>query len=288
MEKPEEKLSENQKEETVSKTEQKQKAPSENASKNRSISSSSKNSSKSSKKSKTSKTPASPSPPRERTRQFKTIYIKNLPDNPTEKMLETHFGQFGQITSLTLMKDRFTQESLGYCFITFSTSDQAQTCIDQTNNTKLEGKTLRVEISNRSGPRRATPGKYLGATKKGYERDGRRYPQRRRDYGGYRDHGGYHRGGRERFREGVGRRERDYGREREFRGERERFREDFGRRERDYGREREYRERGAERHVYRERREEGRERREDGRREDGRRERDYGRRKRSLDFSKSD
>ena len=293
--------------------EKKKNTESENTSKNRSSSDSSDKSESSknlSEKKLTEKKPRersnSSKSNRERVnRQFKTVYIKNLPENPTEKMLETNFKKFGEITGLTLMKDRFTQESLGYCFITYENSEQAKNCIEEMNNFKLEGKILRVELSNRSGPRKSTPGKYLGAARKNFQNnDNRRYQPRRRydNYNSRNESGRYnYRGDRERrFKDDVGERRnynnrdynnrdynnRDYNRDY---NRNNRMREDFGGRRDNYNR---YNNNRDNRDFSRDNRDfrggdRGGDRRRDEDRGGDRRRNNYGRR-RSMDFSKSD
>ncbi|MGQ3887664.1 RNA recognition motif domain-containing protein [Legionella sp. CNM-1927-20] len=86
------------------------------------------------------------------------IYVGNLPFDTTEVSLENGFGKYGKIEELLLIKDRFTGQSKGFGFITFSTQHEAENSLEM-NGKQWVGRTLKVTMAqnrmnqNRSGGR---------------------------------------------------------------------------------------------------------------------------------------
>jgi cold-inducible RNA-binding protein len=73
-----------------------------------------------------------------------TIYIANLPFSTTEDVLETEFCKYGKIVELYLIKDRFTGQSKGIGFITFSSQIEANNSLKM-NGRQWLGRTLKVK-----------------------------------------------------------------------------------------------------------------------------------------------
>jgi len=76
----------------------------------------------------------------ERIKQFSGInlYIKNLEDDITEEQLRKEFSVFGSIRSLKIMTDE-KNNSKGFGFICFDSTDEAQRAIAEMNNRPLQG-----------------------------------------------------------------------------------------------------------------------------------------------------
>ena len=78
------------------------------------------------------------------------IYVGNLSPNTTEETLRQTFENVGEVSSVNLIKDRYTGESRGFGFIEMTTREDAQTAISDLNGTDLDGNTLKV---NEARPR---------------------------------------------------------------------------------------------------------------------------------------
>jgi RNA recognition motif-containing protein len=107
------------------------------------------------------------------------IYVGNLSYNTTEESLRSAFEEFGQVSSVALIKDKMTGRSRGFGFIEMPSQSEAMAAIEGMNGAELDGRTLTV---NEARPREDRPG---GGGRRGG--------------GGRQDRGGGHRGDRERY-----------------------------------------------------------------------------------------
>ncbi len=83
------------------------------------------------------------------------IYVGNLSREVTEKELRQAFEAFGQVASVTIIKDKFTGESRGFGFLEMPTKTEARSAINGLNGKELKGRTLKVsEARPRSEGRR--------------------------------------------------------------------------------------------------------------------------------------
>ncbi|HWP94018.1 MAG TPA: RNA-binding protein [Thermodesulfobacteriota bacterium] len=78
------------------------------------------------------------------------IYVGNLSRDVTEDDLRQLFGGFGQITSVNIIKDKFSGESRGFGFVEMPDKESAQAAINGLNGKELKGRTLNV---NEARPR---------------------------------------------------------------------------------------------------------------------------------------
>ncbi len=72
------------------------------------------------------------------------IHISNLPHSTNEAELRKMFQAFGQVTSVTLIKDKLTGTSRGLAFIEMPSKTQAQAAIRNLGNKELQGQKLKV------------------------------------------------------------------------------------------------------------------------------------------------
>jgi len=72
------------------------------------------------------------------------IYIGNLSREITEDELRKAFEAFGQVTSVSIIKDRYSGESRGFGFVEMATKAEAQAAITGLNGTSLRDRTLSV------------------------------------------------------------------------------------------------------------------------------------------------
>lgn len=75
------------------------------------------------------------------------IYIKNLAFTTTEDQLQEACSEFGQVTDVRIIKDRETQKSRGFGFVTFHSNDGAQSAIEGLNGLDFYGRQLKVETA---------------------------------------------------------------------------------------------------------------------------------------------
>lgn len=87
------------------------------------------------------------------------IYVGNLSKEVTEDDLRKAFESFGQITSVKIIKEKFTDESRGFGFIEMPANQQAKSAMENLNGTELKEKTIVVnEARSRSDVRRHAGG----------------------------------------------------------------------------------------------------------------------------------
>ena len=79
------------------------------------------------------------------------IYIGNLAENLTDNDLKEAFEAFGQVTSVNIIKDKFTNKSRGFAFVEMASDKEGQAAIEGLNGKDLKGKTLTV---NEARPRK--------------------------------------------------------------------------------------------------------------------------------------
>ena len=112
------------------------------------------------------------------------IYVGNLSSEVTEDDLQEAFKEFGQVESVTIIKDKFTGESRGFGFVEIPAKAEAQSAITGLEGKELKGRTLKV---NEARPRSESP-------------RGGRGPGRDRGSGGEPERGGGRKPGRDRDR----------------------------------------------------------------------------------------
>lgn len=87
------------------------------------------------------------------------IYVGNLSREVTGEDLQQLFEQFGQVTSVAVIKDKFTGESRGFGFIEMPSKQEAMSAITGLNGKELKGRPLTV---NEARPKTEGRGGYGG------------------------------------------------------------------------------------------------------------------------------
>lgn len=72
------------------------------------------------------------------------IYVGNISHSSTEESLRQLFEQFGAVSSVKIIKDKFTGSSRGFAFVEMPVADEAKQAIENTNGMEFEGRNLRV------------------------------------------------------------------------------------------------------------------------------------------------
>jgi RNA recognition motif-containing protein len=82
------------------------------------------------------------------------IYVGNLPYSVTDDELRETFGEFGELASAEVVKDRFSGQSKGFGFVDMPNNSEADQAIKALNDTPLKGRKLTV---NEARPRTDRP-----------------------------------------------------------------------------------------------------------------------------------
>jgi RNA recognition motif-containing protein len=89
----------------------------------------------------------------------RNIYVGNLSQEVTEDDLREAFESFGQVTSVKVIKDKFTGESRGFGFIEMPSKQEAKSAMDDLNSTELKGKAIIVNEARERSDKRRSGGK---------------------------------------------------------------------------------------------------------------------------------
>jgi len=78
------------------------------------------------------------------------IYVGNLPYQTLEEDLQTAFGAYGQVETVTIIRDRQTGRSKGFGFVEMPTASEAKSAIEALNGKPYQSRNLTV---NEARPR---------------------------------------------------------------------------------------------------------------------------------------
>jgi RNA recognition motif-containing protein len=82
------------------------------------------------------------------------IYVGSLSRDVTEADLREAFQAFGEVTSASVIKDKYSGESRGFGFVEMPNRAEAQAAISGQNGKSLKGRTVTV---NEARPRTDRP-----------------------------------------------------------------------------------------------------------------------------------
>jgi len=82
------------------------------------------------------------------------IYVGNLAYSVTEDDLRSAFAEFGTVTSVNVITDKFSGQSKGFGFVEMADNSEADTAIKALNDTALSGRNMKV---NQAKPREERP-----------------------------------------------------------------------------------------------------------------------------------
>lgn len=75
------------------------------------------------------------------------LYIGNIPYSTKQEELKELFSQYGQLDDIKIITDRFSGESRGFGFATYSTEAEAHEAIEKLNGAEFQGKALKVNVA---------------------------------------------------------------------------------------------------------------------------------------------
>ncbi len=84
------------------------------------------------------------------------IYVGNLNYSTSEETLHNAFSQYGEVLSVAIIKDKFSQRSKGFSFIEMADADAMNAAISDLNDSELDGRNIRVNqaLERERRPRR--------------------------------------------------------------------------------------------------------------------------------------
>lgn len=81
------------------------------------------------------------------------IYVGQLPYSVKEEELREMFSEYGEITSINLIKDRFSGQSKGFGFIDMPNNSEADKAIKALNKSMLQGREIKVNQAEQRSKR---------------------------------------------------------------------------------------------------------------------------------------
>ncbi|KAJ5261359.1 hypothetical protein N7478_011954 [Penicillium angulare] len=76
------------------------------------------------------------------------LYVGNLSWNTDDNVLREAFSAYGQVTDSIVMRDRESNRSRGFGFVTFATPEEANAAAEALNEQELDGRRVRVNVAN--------------------------------------------------------------------------------------------------------------------------------------------
>lgn len=81
------------------------------------------------------------------------IYVGNLAYSVTEDELQALFAAHGSVSSVSLIKDKYTNQSKGFGFVEMDKQAEAEEAIKQLNGHSVSGRNITVNIARPRGER---------------------------------------------------------------------------------------------------------------------------------------
>ncbi len=79
------------------------------------------------------------------------LFVGNLPYKILESELMSLFSEFGEVTTLNLIKDQFTGDSKGFAFVEMSSRSSGQQAMEALNNRQYKSRNL---VCNEAKPQK--------------------------------------------------------------------------------------------------------------------------------------
>jgi RNA recognition motif-containing protein len=92
------------------------------------------------------------------------LYVGNIPGSATEEELKSYFSAVGEVKSVSIITDRDTGRSRGFCFVEMEYADEA---ITQLNGKEMGGRALKINEAREREPRTGGSKSYGGGKEYG-------------------------------------------------------------------------------------------------------------------------
>ena len=88
------------------------------------------------------------------------MYIGNLDYSVTEEDLKELFSEFGEVASVNVIMDRYSNQSKGFAFIEMPNNSEADKAIKALNGTSFKGRNIKVNQAEDRRKRRSRKRRY--------------------------------------------------------------------------------------------------------------------------------
>lgn len=98
------------------------------------------------------------------------IYVGNLSYSTTEDDLRALFEEYGEVTSVAIIKDKFSGQSKGFAFVEMAKDQEANTAMQALNESQMQGRKLMINEARprtEGGPRSGGGGSRGGERRSG-------------------------------------------------------------------------------------------------------------------------
>ncbi len=88
------------------------------------------------------------------------MYIGNLDYSVTEEDLKELFSEFGEVASVNVIMDRYSNQSKGFAFIEMPNNSEADKAIKALNGSSFKGRNIKVNQAEDRRKRRSRKRRY--------------------------------------------------------------------------------------------------------------------------------
>jgi|SRR3989338_4259006 len=85
------------------------------------------------------------------------VYVGNLPFSTTDEKMKEMFSSYGEVSEVSVIKDKFSGRSKGFGFVTFSDDVSAEKAISEMNGKEVDGRELKVSEAKPMDPDKPRP-----------------------------------------------------------------------------------------------------------------------------------
>ena len=82
------------------------------------------------------------------------IYVGNLAYSVTKDDLKDAFSEFGEVSNVDIITDKYSGESKGFGFVEMANNSEAEKAIKELNDSEIKGRNIKV---NQAKPREDRP-----------------------------------------------------------------------------------------------------------------------------------
>jgi RNA recognition motif-containing protein len=101
------------------------------------------------------------------------IYVGNLSYDVTEEDLQNEFSAFGNVSSVNIIKDKFSGQSKGFAFVEMPVLSEGQTALNTLNGKVIKDRAITVTgARERTQDNRGGGSRFYGKGKKGFNKGG--------------------------------------------------------------------------------------------------------------------
>ncbi|GBE36867.1 RNA recognition motif [bacterium BMS3Bbin07] len=81
------------------------------------------------------------------------IYVGNLPYDVTEDELKGLFSEFGEVSTVNIITDKYSGQSKGFGFVEMPNDSEAEEAIKALDGSELKGRNIKVNQAKPRGER---------------------------------------------------------------------------------------------------------------------------------------